>query len=136
MRKQVWKWRKPTVEGVRVLALDPAGHVILVRHSYGSDKWMPPGGGLKAGEDPVGAGARELLEETGCHLRDGRRVALSDEDLHGASNVVHVVVGQTSEDPVPDGREIVEARAFAIDALPEAMPAGLADLISGWIAAR
>lgn len=132
-RKQVWKWRKPQVEGVRVLALDAQGRVILIRHSYGSERWMLSGGGMGKGEDPVQAGARELFEETGCRLDDAREILISHEDLHGASNVVHIVAGTTKDDPVPDGREIVEARAFALDALPAPMPAGLADSIRQWV---
>lgn len=133
-RRQVWKIRRPTVWGVRVLALDPQGRVLLVRHSYGSRKWMPPGGGLRDGEDPVAAAARELMEETGCTLSDARLAVMAEEDLHGASNKVHVVVGRTEGQPRPDGREIVEAQFFALDALPEQLPKGLAEGIRIWAA--
>ncbi|MCT2398055.1 NUDIX domain-containing protein [Novosphingobium mangrovi (ex Huang et al. 2023)] len=134
-RRQVWRLRRPAVKGVRVLAFDSQGRVLLVRHSYGSDKWMPSGGGIKAGEDPVPAAMRELAEETGCTLTGARLVAVIDEDLHGASNEVHIVVGRTESVPRPDRREIVEARFFAIDSLPERMPRGLRGGIGEWIAA-
>lgn len=131
-RKQVWKVFRPRVEGVRILALDEQGRVILVRHSYGSQKWMPPGGGLKPGEDAVDAGSRELFEETGCSLSDAGVRAVLSENLHGARNIVHVVVGRTRDLPVPDGREIIAAEPFALDALPESMPAGFAAMIRQW----
>lgn len=130
-RQQLWKIRRPSVEGVRVLAFDAEGRVLLVRHSYGSRRWLPPGGGLRRGENPVLAGARELVEETGCTLVDGYLAAVSAEDLHGASNIVHVVVGTAVGDPVPDRREIVAARFFAPAALPENAPRELA----AWLAA-
>lgn len=133
-RKQVWKLRKPRVEGVRVLALDAQGRVVLVRHSYGSSSWMPPGGGVRKGEDPVLAGMRELREETGCTLDGARRITVSNEDLHGASNVVHIIYGTTQDTPVPDNREVIAAQAFPLDALPEAMPARFAELIRAWLA--
>lgn len=134
-RRQVWKVRHPTVHGVRVLALDGQGRILLVRHSYGSNKWMPPGGGLKSGEDPVQAATRELAEETGCTLHSARLVAVIGEYLHGASNRVHVVVGCTNDIAEPDGREIVEAALFDVDSLPPAMPAGLGQGIAEWLAA-
>lgn len=127
----MWKLRRPRVDGVRVLARDPAGRVLLVRHSYGTAKWMAPGGGLRRGEDPLVAAARELREETGCRLIGARLAAVVEENLHGARNRVHVVTGSAAGAPVPDGREIIAARFFAVDRLPPAhAPAGLATQIA------
>lgn len=134
-RSQMWKIRRPRLDGVRVLALDAEGRVLLVRHSYGSDKWMPPGGGMKQGEDPVPTGARELFEETGCTLHDARFITASDEDLHGARNVVNIVAGRTSDKAVPDRREIMEARFFPVDALPEHMPESIRGKVPEWLRA-
>jgi len=53
---------------VMVLALTPARELVLVRQfRYGIDDFSleVPGGVIDRGEDPVAAGARELLEETG-----------------------------------------------------------------------
>ena len=124
----------PRLDGVRVLALDEDERILLVRHSYGSDKWMPPGGGLKSGEDPVAAAVRETLEETGCALVGARLLTLSTEDLHGSRNVVRVVLGVACGEPCADGREIIEARFFALHDLPEHMPRGLAGEIRRWAA--
>jgi 8-oxo-dGTP pyrophosphatase MutT (NUDIX family) len=52
----------------RVLCLDPAGRVLLLRWRDPGDGtifWEPPGGGLEPGESPIAAARRELLEETG-----------------------------------------------------------------------
>jgi ADP-ribose pyrophosphatase YjhB (NUDIX family) len=51
----------------RVIALDPANRVLLLRHDsrrYGLH-WATPGGGVEDGEDFHEAAARELREETG-----------------------------------------------------------------------
>nr|WP_255348712.1 NUDIX domain-containing protein [Novosphingobium sp. AP12] len=104
---------------MRVLALDRAGRLLLVRHSYGPPVWMPPGGGLRRSEDPVVAGMRELREETGCILLQARLLALRPQDLHGSNDAVRTVAGQVDGGAVPDGREIVAAQFFPLDALPE-----------------
>ncbi|TCM17848.1 ADP-ribose pyrophosphatase YjhB (NUDIX family) [Novosphingobium sp. PhB165] len=128
----VWSIRRPRLEGVRVLAFDPQGRILLLRHSYGSGKWMPPGGGMNRAEDPLAAGMREFVEETSCELLGGKVLLTIDEDLQGASNRVHMVAGHVEGTPRADGREIVEVAFFALDALPEAMPAGLARKIGEW----
>lgn len=134
-RRKFWQVRRPTVEGVRVLALDREGRVLLIRQSYGSDGWVPPGGGLDAGEDPVVAAARELREETGCSLADAREVLVLVENLHGAANIVHLVAGRADCEPVADGREIVAAAFFALDALPRPMSARMIEALPEWVQA-
>jgi 8-oxo-dGTP pyrophosphatase MutT (NUDIX family) len=133
-RRQVWRVRPTTVEGVRVLAFDPRGRVLLIRHSYGSDAWAPPGGGMSAGEDPLKTAARELFEETGCSLADVREMRVLVEDYHGAENIVHLVVGRTEGTPRADGREIVAAGFFALDTLPEPMSGPMAGALPRWAA--
>jgi len=135
IRVKIWRLWRPRLDGVRILALDADERILLVRHSYGSDKWMPPGGGLKSGEDPVAAAVRETLEETGCALVGARLLTVSTEELHGSRNVVRVVRGAAGGEPRADGREIVEARFFALDDLPQHMPRGLAEEIRRWVAA-
>ena len=135
LRKRWWRIARSRLTGCRVLAFDGEGRVLLVRHSYGSGRWMFPGGGVAKGEDPAAAAARELLEETGCRLAAPLAVARIEEVLHGSVNVVHIFAGQAAGTPRVDHREIVEARFFAPDALPEDMPAALRDGASEWIRA-
>jgi len=57
-------------EAVRVLILDDAGRVLLVRFEFPKDfvdsvLWAAPGGGIERGEDDVSALERELIEEVG-----------------------------------------------------------------------
>ena len=134
--RRVWgAVRRPRISGCRVLAFDGEGRVLLVRHSYGSGNWMAPGGGLRRDEDPLLAGPRELAEETGCGLAGVWQVALVEEPLKGATNVVHVLAGDAVGTPVPDGREVIEAAFFAPDALPARMSALLRRDLPGWLKA-
>lgn len=133
VRARIWRVLQPTVHGVRILVLDPQGKLLLVRHSYGSDKWMTPGGGMHQAEDPVKTASRELLEETGCTLIDARLLVVSIEKFHGATNNVNVVLGRTVDEPRADGREIVEAGFFALEALPADMSVRLARSVRDWM---
>lgn len=52
----------------RVILLDPADRVLLMRYDDGPPNgihWSTPGGGLNPGEDFAAGAARELAEETG-----------------------------------------------------------------------
>ena len=135
LRLRWWCLRKPLLTGCRVLAFDSAGRVLLVRHSYGSGKWMPPGGGVSRGEAVLGAAARELLEETGCTLAGTFEFGIIEEPLHGAINRVHLVTGMTDDVPQPDGREVIAAAFFVPDELPALMSANFALTLPGWITA-
>ncbi|HZU64672.1 MAG TPA: NUDIX domain-containing protein [Novosphingobium sp.] len=129
-----WRWRRPRLYGCRVIALNAAGEVLLVRHSYGPQGWMPPGGGVKRGEDPVLAACRELEEEIGCALAGARVIEETLDDLHGAGNHVFMVGGRCTGQPRPDGREIVAAAFFPPAALPADLAGALAGRLPGWAA--
>jgi 8-oxo-dGTP pyrophosphatase MutT (NUDIX family) len=132
------RWRrvvKPKLRGCRVIAFDEAGRIAFVRLSYGPANWGLPGGGLGRSEDACDGARREFLEETGRPLVNATVVQVSEESSHGASNQVHVVTGQSTGDLVADGREVLEARWFAVDALPETLSERLRRELPGWITA-
>jgi 8-oxo-dGTP pyrophosphatase MutT (NUDIX family) len=119
LRKIWWRLARPALSGVTVIALDDAGRVLLVRHSYGKGWWTLPGGGLHAGEDPLAAALRELAEEVGCVLAAPVSLGTHRSTIHGAPVTRHVFAGKALGTPLPDGREVAEARFFERDALPE-----------------
>lgn len=117
--RRCWlRLRGGKVHGCNVIAQDPQGRVLMVRHSYGGGGWEFPGGGIGKGEEPAAAARREFFEELGCRLGGLTLLGTIEEPYHGAINVVHVFAGVVEGEPRPDGRELVEARFFPRDALP------------------
>lgn len=133
VRLRWWRLRKRAARGCRVLVIDPAGRVLLIRHSYGSGQWMLPGGGLGRGEDPVAGGLREVAEETAC--RADPAVLLGRIDTPTSSSETHLVAGWSADAPRADGREIIAAEFFALDALPADMGRRLASELPEWVRA-
>lgn len=135
LRKQWWRLARPEVVGCRVLAFDDEGRLLLIRHSYGSRDWMPPGGGMHREEDPLIAAGREFSEELGCPLHAPILVDVVTEDLHGARNVVHIVAGTIGGTPAPDGREVIDIGLFPANPLPDDFPGALRGPMPAWIKA-
>ena len=60
-----WLVRAPSADGVKFVVRD-GDDAVFVRHTYGDRAaWELPGGGVRRGEDPHAAAAREAREELG-----------------------------------------------------------------------
>ena len=108
--------------GVRGVAIDAAGRVCLVRHTYVAG-WHLPGGGIEAGENAVEAMIREFREEAEILVDPGEGLR-----LHGfyhnraAAGRDHVALYRAPAftvrgEKAPD-REIAACGFFPLDALP------------------
>jgi 8-oxo-dGTP pyrophosphatase MutT (NUDIX family) len=128
-----WRLRRPRIRGVRSLAFDGEGKVLLVRHSYGSGNWMLPGGGLGRNEDPVAGAVRELAEEVGCGFGGARLVEVLEEPLSGATNHVHLVTGRTSDTAQGDRREVIAAQFFDPGSWPPDLSLSHREGIDLWV---
>jgi 8-oxo-dGTP diphosphatase len=66
----LWSGNQKFLVGVSAVVFNPAGEVLLCRHTY-RDRypWGLPGGWLKRDEDPAQAVEREICEETGLVIR-------------------------------------------------------------------
>lgn len=118
VRLRWWRMMRPEIAGICVIGCDDQGRILLVRHSYGSGRWALPSGALGRREDPACAARREMKEETACELADLKAHGIYTHILSGARNSVHVFAGRVEQAVHPDGREVIEARFFAINALP------------------
>ncbi|MCP9221338.1 NUDIX domain-containing protein [Erythrobacter sp. LQ02-29] len=112
---------KPDLNGVAVIVLNDAGHVLLVRHTYGSGDWAVPGGGIDKGEPPADAARREMREELKVDLVDLREIACTQEHLAGTTHTAHIFAARVDGAVSPDRREIAEHAFFPLAGLPEPM---------------
>ncbi|WP_225207684.1 NUDIX domain-containing protein [Novosphingobium huizhouense] len=133
-RLRLWGLLRLRVRGTSVLVFDDRQRVLLVRHSYHRpDEWMLPGGGMGRERDPVRVAQRELREETGCLLENatwyGSHPVVTAQ---GWTNLTELVAGTTRDAPRCDGRELNEARFFALDALPARTCEGPLHYIAMW----
>ncbi len=128
---------RPMTLGVRGIAFDDSGRVLLVQHGY-LPGWHFPGGGVEPGETCEQALAREMQEEACLTIAPPLRLHGLFHNTHASSRdhvAVYVVNSfQVAGERLPD-REIVAARFFAPDALPaettRATRARLAEILEG-----
>lgn len=106
--------------GVRVVAMDGAGRVLLVRHGYIAG-WHLPGGGVDLNETAEEAARRELLEETNVTATGPLRLhgLFFNPGFGGRDHVACYCVSDFTVGPTPKpGLEIAEIGFFPADALP------------------
>ncbi len=99
----------------------PDGSLLLVRHVY-RRRWGVPGGLLKRGEDATDAARREVFEEVGLSVDlVGEPAVVVDAEPQRVDIVFRArpSSGREAADAVPSSPEILEARWFPPDALPE-----------------
>lgn len=121
--------------GVRGVACDDDGRVLLVRHGYAKG-WHLPGGGVERLEAAAQAMAREMEEEAGVH---GSPLLVGLYANHANFPNDHIALYRIENwrpcPPSASAREIAERRFFAVDALPEGVTPGtrrrLAELFDG-----
>lgn len=113
--------RTPISLGVRLLALNAHGEVLLIRHSYLPGLALP-GGGVDAGETTREAAMREATEEAGLEFQE--RPALFHLYLNRAlanrDHVVLFVARNVRRTRIPrPGPEIISSAFHDPAALPD-----------------
>lgn len=97
------------------------GALLLVRHSY-RDRWGVPGGLLQKGEDAAVGARREVREEVGLIVELLGEPAVVVDAAPQRVDVIYRArpeEGTATEPDVDGSAEIVEARWFLCDAMPE-----------------
>lgn len=120
-----WRFSRGATLGVRGLATDAEGRVLLVRHTY-RPGWFLPGGGVESGETAVEAATREMMEEGGVEATAPPRL-IGFYANHASFKNDHVAL-YAFEAWRPCAftahQEIAERGFFPRDALPEGVTEG------------
>ncbi len=128
----VWILSPKFTVGVAGLVRDKDGRVLLLRHTYRRSRpWGLPGGGLRVGESLEDCLHREFREETGLEIEvDGLLSAAAHYDRKLVDMIFscHLREGETL-DNFKANAEVVEARFYRLDELPDAMSMGQRRLI-------
>lgn len=109
--------RRPRRSGVKCVLRD-GERVLFVRHTYGRRyMWDLPGGGIRRGEQPASAAAREALEEVGVDATWEWLAALTFDER--GETTLHVFVADVDAPALmPDPGEIAEVRWGPVAAPP------------------
>lgn len=114
---------------VAVTRPGPAGRpdeLLLVRHSYGpTELWALVAGFVEAGETLEAAVHREVGEEVGLALTEPAYFGSQPWAMSGPGVLLTGFTATSADptaEPVVDGRELVAARWFPLDALPAELP--------------
>lgn len=121
-----WSHMSPAI-GVDAFVLNAHDEVLLVNRRD-NERWAMPGGLADVGETLAEAVLRELWEEAGLRGQASRLLAIFDGRLWGSRSkfhIAHLVFLVECDDPRPvPGTEMLDARFFLPDSLPELMHYG------------
>jgi 8-oxo-dGTP pyrophosphatase MutT (NUDIX family) len=114
---RAWWWlRRPHSAGVRVMLIRD-GRVLLVRHTYRPD-WYLPGGGVDRGESLEQAARREAQEEAGATLGSLELLGVYSNFWNHRTDHVAVFICEDFSVSEEHDWEIDELRWFPLEALP------------------
>jgi ADP-ribose pyrophosphatase YjhB (NUDIX family) len=109
----------PTFTVGAVAVIDDGGRLLLIRQSY-RPRWGLPGGLLRRGEAPEDAVCREVWEEVGVRVElVGEPTTVVDPRHRRVDVVFRARLADGTGPAAARSAEVVEARWFGWDALPE-----------------
>jgi ADP-ribose pyrophosphatase YjhB (NUDIX family) len=116
--KLYWFLVRPHTFGVQCV-IRHCGALLLIRNTYGRQRWTFPGGGMRSGETPEEAVRREVREEVGLHLQYLREIGAFTSTADYKRDHVVVFAGAAQDCQVTlDPAEILEAQWFPPTQLP------------------
>jgi ADP-ribose pyrophosphatase YjhB (NUDIX family) len=129
----LWLMHAKFICGITGVIRDEDGQVLLLRHRLWPEhrQWGFPTGYASKGERHEDTIIREVREETGLIVKPGRLLTIRSGykyriEVYYEATLISGLVGLAL-----DGREILEARLFWPDELPESMPDSHRELAKG-----
>ena len=104
---------------MRVIVYRDDGKILLVRGRFSRQEWALPGGGVNRNESYEQAAVRETLEEIGLRVYNLRYLGKANSHESYAKFSVRVFVAHASDYDIKCNFEIMEARWFNMNYLPE-----------------
>lgn len=104
---------------VRVIVYRDDGDILLVKNRFSRQKWTLPGGGVNRNESYEQAAARETLEEVGLKIHNLRYLGKANSHESYAKFSVRVFAAHAYDCDIKCNFEIMEARWFNMNYLPE-----------------
>jgi 8-oxo-dGTP pyrophosphatase MutT (NUDIX family) len=132
-----WRTARPRTRGVKCVVRD-GDAVLFVRHAYGDRRsWELPGGGIKRGEEPRDAAAREAREELGLELADWHALGTVEARGYGKRTTILCFEGRSPGRLVSiDEGELEEARWFDLADPPAPLGIDARVVLRGLLGAR
>lgn len=129
--RMAWLLFKPLSVGVRLLLVQD-GRVLLVKHVYEPD-WYLPGGAVERGETLEAAARREAAEEVGATLHDLQLFGVYTNFEMGKSDHVVVFLSRRFDFTCQGDDEIERCELHPLAALPAKLSPGSAHRIQDYI---
>ncbi len=121
--------------GVALVALDEENRIFLLRHVFHpAAPWGLPAGWLERKESPADGILRELREETGLTAVLGQPLSIDYSDT--ANHIGIVYTGQIQSGKLQLSAEILDARWFPVDQIPDDILPFTRDIIETAVAMK
>lgn len=122
--RQWWRLSRGMTLGVRGIAVDAQGRVLLVRHTY-MKGWYLPGGGVESRETAHDALVREMAEEGGVEVIGARLAGFfANGPAFPNDHVVLYRIEDWRACAHASESEIAERGFFDLAALPDGVTSG------------
>jgi 8-oxo-dGTP diphosphatase len=129
----LWLMHAKFICGITGVVRDENGRVLLLRHRFWpeSRQWGFPTGYAIKGERHEDTIIREVREETGLTVKPGRLLMIRSGYKYRIEVYYEATLTGGLASLTLDNREILDARLFGLDELPDSMPGNHRELAAG-----
>ena len=129
----LWAVHAKFICGITGVIRDEDGRVLLLRHRLWPEhrQWGFPTGYANKGERHEDTIIREVREETGLTVKPGRLLMIRGGYKYRIEVYYEATLTGGLAGLALDSREILDARLFSLDELPESMPESHRELAAG-----